>query len=282
MNPEKEFYIGWMEEMPPLHKDFLRRIVIGFLVLLPILAATIVLSQKPFNNHVFELGKNRQFTGIYHAQPFPMLEIDPADLSDTLSNFLLLVGYGKWGANGIMEQAETLHGSLDGKRITLEGWLIYGDGKCLLQLTQQERSILSVSPAPPVSSAVSHSGDMEEVTLQGEILDAKCYFGVMKPGEGKPHKSCAIRCISGGIAPAFHAYNEEKAGGEYYLLLGTDGKPINEALLPYVAERVRLMGKAVEWNGWKVVYADPLDIALTGASASTRENIAACTKVCTQ
>ena len=38
------------------------------------------------------------------------------------------------------------------------------------------------------------------VTLTGEIVDSKCFLGVMNPGNLKPHKACAIRCISGGIA----------------------------------------------------------------------------------
>jgi hypothetical protein len=38
-------------------------------------------------------------------------------------------------------------------------------------------------------------------TLIGEIVDSKCYLGVMNPGALIPHRACAIRCISGGIPP---------------------------------------------------------------------------------
>lgn len=38
------------------------------------------------------------------------------------------------------------------------------------------------------------------MTLEDEIIDPKCYFGVI-PGKGKIHRSCAIRCISDGIPP---------------------------------------------------------------------------------
>ena len=31
-----------------------------------------------------------------------------------------------------------------------------------------------------------------EATYRGEILDSKCWFGAMQPGQGKPHKSCAV------------------------------------------------------------------------------------------
>jgi len=30
---------------------------------------------------------------------------------------------------------------------------------------------------------------ISKMTLQGEIIDPKCYFGVMKPGKGKIHRS---------------------------------------------------------------------------------------------
>ena len=44
--------------------------------------------------------------------------------------------------------------------------------------------------------------------VKGEIVDPKCFFGVMKPGEGKPHKDCAIRCILGGIPPVLKVTDE--------------------------------------------------------------------------
>jgi len=38
-----------------------------------------------------------------------------------------------------------------------------------------------------------------EFDLVGEIVDSKCYFGNMNPGNGKVHRDCAVRCMSGGI-----------------------------------------------------------------------------------
>jgi hypothetical protein len=29
------------------------------------------------------------------------------------------------------------------------------------------------------------------MTLTGEIVDSKCYLGVMNPGQGKVHRDCA-------------------------------------------------------------------------------------------
>ena len=41
----------------------------------------------------------------------------------------------------------------------------------------------------------------ERVMLRGEIVDSKCYLGVMNPGEGTVHRDCAARCLSGGLPP---------------------------------------------------------------------------------
>ena len=59
--------------------------------------------------------------------------------------------------------------------------------------------------------------DLGEHTLRGEIVDIKCYLGVMKPAHGKPHRSCAARCISGGIPPVLMV--KDRDGDTNYLLL---------------------------------------------------------------
>ena len=84
--------------------------------------------------------------------------------------------------------------------------------------------------------------EMGSIEVQGEIDDHKCFFGVMKPGFGKVHLSCAVRCIAGGI-PAILTTNPlpgEKA--EYYFLTGIGGKSINNDLLKYVGMPVSIRG----------------------------------------
>lgn len=43
--------------------------------------------------------------------------------------------------------------------------------------------------------------ELGETTLKGEIVDSKCYLGVMNPGNLKAHRACAINCIQGGVPP---------------------------------------------------------------------------------
>lgn len=60
-------------------------------------------------------------------------------------------------------------------------------------------------------------------TLRGEVMDAKCWLGVMRPGQGKTHRACATLCLIGGIPPLFAV----KTPGGYaaYVLTDRDGGP---------------------------------------------------------
>ena len=82
----------------------------------------------------------------------------------------------------------------------------------------------------------------------------------MKPGEGKPHRDCAIRCILGGISPML-AVKNEKGEINYYLLASDDGGSINEAVQDFVAEPVQMKARLVQNDDWVVAYI------------STKENI---------
>jgi hypothetical protein len=73
----------------------------------------------------------------------------------------------------------------------------------------------AVPPAPPpaLTPRVARAR-----TLRGEIVDSKCFLGVMNPGERTVHRDCATRCLSGGV-PAMFAYHDE-TGSHLALLLG--------------------------------------------------------------
>ena len=80
----------------------------------------------------------------------------------------------------------------------------------------------------------------------GEILDSKCWFGAMRPGQGKPHKSCAAVCIRGGLPPVFCP--EGLCGSAEGIPLLTDGEglPHGLDLLEFVADQVMARGHLVQ------------------------------------
>ena len=92
--------------------------------------------------------------------------------------------------------------------------------------------------------------DLGEVQLTGEVVDSKCYFGVMNPGNGKVHRDCAVRCISGGIPPAFLVRD---ASGRTETLLLANWKP---EFLNHIAEPVAIRGRLTRSSGRLTLYAE--------------------------
>ena len=258
-NPD-EFYIGYQAQAPDRFSRFLKRIIFVLLLVLPLLSVVLVISQRGFSSGTFEFGNQKVLEGIAYRQPFPHLRIISG--KDIHGNYnyqnIILLGYGKFGASGILGEIEKKVGSdLEQVVIKLSGTLIYNDGKTLFELTKQ------------VDSYVSHSTNLSEfqrstpktekygsVQLEGEIIDPKCYFGVMKPGEGKPHRSCAIRCISGGIPPML-AVRNQKGESNYYVLLGENGEPINKKVLDFVAEPIMASGMLKSLEDWLILEVNP-------------------------
>ena len=95
-----------------------------------------------------------------------------------------------------------------------------------------------------------------EQTLVGEIVDSKCYLGVMNPGEMKPHRDCAVRCLSGGVPPLFIVKN---GAGESSLLwlVGVDGQAIGREVLDKVAEPIEIKGEVRRDGDQLFLQAEP-------------------------
>jgi len=128
-----------------------------------------------------------------------------------------------------------------------------------MELSEEEASLKKIIKTPTISPRTN--AEKKDIALSGEIIDPKCYFGVMKPGEGKIHKSCAIRCISGGIPPMLKV-KENQNLNRYYILLDESGKLINKQVLPFVAEQISISGKTNKFSNWDVLYINVDDLEL--------------------
>src|SRR6187549_613179 len=245
---QQDFYIGWMPKAP---RSFAKHVKKLLLILFPValsIAYLLSTSQKKFSTASFEFGKLTEVKGFYYSNPVPMLKVFN---KNNLSITIPLVRYGKHGAEmAIMELEKEKGVSLNGKEVILKGTLIYGDGKTLLQVDKNDNPIVNIG----VESTVQlQQKDLGTQTIRGEIVDPKCYFGVMKPGEGKVHRDCAIRCILGGIPPVLHLQNE-RGESNYYLIVGPNGEKINEVLQDIVAEPVSIEAKVVQQDDWVILY----------------------------
>lgn len=243
-----EFYIGWMSKAPAGLAKHVKKVLLILFPVALIIAYILSTSQKKFSTANFEFGKTTEVKGVYYSSPVPMLKVfDKNNLSMTLP----LVGYGKHGAEtAIMELEKEKGVSLNGKEVTFKGTLIYGDGKTLLQIDKNDNPIVNIGAE---STIQLQQKDLGTQTIRGEIIDPKCYFGVMKPGEGKVHRDCAIRCILGGIPPVLHLQNE-KGESNYYLIVGPNGEKMNEAVQDVVAEPVSIEAKVVQQDDWIILY----------------------------
>jgi len=252
---DKEFYVPYIEGS--LGKKTKRKLkYFVFLTILFIVTAAILFSfsQKPFKNSTFELSSNTKITGTYHENPYPMLRVEIA--KNSFKNILLL-GFGKSSANPFLEKLQDEVKTLNNKTLSIEGNLIYYNGKTLLQITDNEKVIL-----------VNNSGQdlpnkkmISEITLQGEIIDPKCYFGVMKPGFGKIHRSCAVRCISGGIPPVL-ATTDKNNISEYYLITDLNGNSIHKEILPFIGKPSKIKGIVEKMEDWYLLKINIDDITI--------------------
>ena len=250
--PNNDFYIGYLEKMPPSFRGPVRVFVLAAALLLALASFIIVKGQQAFSTSTFELGQLTTVEGTLRMEPAPMIQLETGKDSKghPILQSILLIGFGKHGAEATLEKVEAQRKlKLDGKKLKLEGTLIYHDGKTLLELTQKEKSILDVLDVAPLNRQLTELG---QISLRGEIADPKCYFGVMKPGEGKTHRSCAARCIAGGIPPILKAVSND-GQVQYFIIEGEDGEPINEQVLPIVGEPVQLTGSVVLYDDWLVL-----------------------------
>lgn len=242
-----EFYIGYQARMPAGLGRFLRGRVAGLLVIAALLAIVLVASQSRFAVANYEFGNFRSIEGVIIEKPFPMLVTDrPGKHGNIVPVSRYFIGVlGKLGTQASVE-------GLDGKRVRLQGALIYRDNQATIDLKPGSIEVLAGGDG----SAAGAVTDLGELALQGEIVDSKCYMGIMKPGNLKPHRACAVRCISGGIPPVLLV--RDTAGRALYLLLvGSQGESINREILKHVALPVEVQGRVERHADQLILYTDP-------------------------
>ncbi len=262
-----EFYVGYLPEAPKETAFIIRKVISISIVITIIIVSILVWCQKEFSSSNFEYGVNTEVEGYIFIEPIPHLlvplgkDIDGKEIYQTV----LLVGSGKAGASETIYQLEkNLPKKLNGSNVRLNGYLIYGDGKALLQIDLENNRRIKFSDN--ILQIASEEYGLKDITIQGEIVDPKCYFGVMKPGEGKAHRSCAIRCIAGGLPPVLNSDSLD-----YYLLVNEYNEPIHAQILNIVGDHITLTGKALEWNDWKILRIDTKSIQQLSYEKKWRE-----------
>ena len=249
MNQPDEFYIGWEGKAAPGIGKTVRIAVVVVLALALSAPVLLAISQRLIGASVFEWGTHKSFSGVLQTQPYPHLLVSRPGNADSLPRFSTYYLVAPWKF-GLDREAIA---PLDGKPVTLKGTLIYRGNQTMIE-TKPEWIQANVNVSAP--AGVPQAMALGKQTLVGEIVDSKCFLGVMNPGQLTPHRACAIRCISGGVPPVLLVH--QKDGPAIYLLLvSAEGKPVNKQVLEMVAEPVEITGEVERQGELLILRADP-------------------------
>ncbi len=254
---DDSFYIGWQERAADFYSRFLKRIVppvaaggIIFLVLF-------TLQQRHIANATIETGNPVELQGQLLLRPFPMLRtVGGRDANgNPVIRSYPLVNAGKSGADTLIQSL------LSGKPsawASVKADPVVREGIAALSLLEQPDALtLLDDPVEGITDA--REEEVGDKTVSCEIIDPKCYLGTMNPGEGKPHRDCAIRCIAGGIMPMC-VFTDENGEKQFAVIRGEKGEAVNQDVLFAVAEPVSIKGKLKRFDNWFVLYANPKEI----------------------
>jgi hypothetical protein len=245
-----EFYIGWEAKAAAGIGRTARCAAVVCLVLSLVMPVVLAVSQRMIGTSVFEWGDLKTFTGVLQTQPYPHLLVPrPGNVAGRAGfSTYYLVAPWKFGLD---REAIT---RLDGKSVSLKGALIYRGNQTMIE-TKPEWIALSTNGVRHEPGATPHRS-LGKKTRIGEIVDSKCFLGVMNPGQLTPHRACAIRCISGGVPPLL-LVRQTNGAPTYLLLVTAEGRPVNQQVLDLVAEPVEITGEIEQQGELLILRADP-------------------------
>jgi sulfoxide reductase heme-binding subunit YedZ len=211
------FYIGWQSRCAPALAVFTRRAAFGLSLLVPLVVSATIWFQHPVDRGRFEFGVVRDFEGVLLERPVPRLRVA---LPDGAMVDHVLVGQGKFGPPASIQ-------GKDGRRVRVRGTFIVREPLRMIEVISSDGLALL---DPVTESVPSTPKDVAAVALlgtgsfTGELVDTKCYTGVMRPATGKVHRACAIRCLSGGVPPGL-LVRDGRGDAVVFLLAGPGDEP---------------------------------------------------------
>ena len=258
-----EFYVGYEPNAPPELAKRTIRVIAGLCAVTLCVSLMLVFGQQRFAPAAFEFQQYKEFEGLIEERPVPSLLVRRPGATGTVSALSRypLVLPGKHGASLSVQ-------GFAGTWVRLQGSLIYRAEQTMIELIPNSIRTLSLFPHQVASQTVPDK-DLGVFTIAGEIVDTKCYFGVMNPGNGKVHKDCAVRCIGGGIPPALLVRSQDEES-TVLLLVGTDGRQLNGEILDKVGEPVEIQGRLVCYGDTLRLSAEPRSIRRLQASPAQR------------
>ncbi|WP_421765595.1 hypothetical protein [Ekhidna sp.] len=256
-----DFYIGWSNEAPQSHTSKAKLFFVGVLIGMVSIGVIYVKNQHGYIDSIYDYGIIQEFSGYLVKDPIWGLRVEEDGKIKTIP----LVGFGKMGPDRTLSKMMETHELKEGTMVTLRGMVFHYQDKYWMELTERENSLVSAGSQTMVDRNIRMIGYKE---LEGEIVDPKCFFGVMNPAVKAVHRSCAIRCISGGMPPLL-AIRENGIFVDYYFLHGKEMESIADQILPYVGVPVKVSGVAAIYDDWKSLIIDVSSLTLNKESETS-------------
>ncbi len=250
--PDENFFIGWAET-PARDRRFLLRAAAGLVLGAGALGAGLGAAQNQPGPGRWDQTDVRTWPGMLVREPYPALRTRAIDGAPRTA---FLMGQGK---DGVAHRLKLPDGP-----VMVRGSIILRGANAVIAVVDGEKWIEPTQIDSVARTALSdwNEEDLGQALLVGEILDAKCWFGAMRPGEGKTHKACASLCIRGGAPAAFCASGP--ACGEAMsapLIVNEFGQAFGAEILPLVADPARATGRLVRVGDVTQLRAHLVDIA---------------------
>lgn len=195
-------------------------------------------------------------TGRLVPEPYPMLQtVDEAGRAQTI----LLACDSKCGAQNKLSESD-----IATDQVEVEGSLIQRGRHQMMAVVNRPDWIRPAGPEARLPDLRQFAAQSEgAVSLRGEILDSKCWFGAMRPNEGPVHKACAILCIAGGLAPYF--YSRDILGrSRAVMITDPSGQALVQPILRHVADPVAVDGELVRLGDLLQIRMDPARLQVLG------------------
>lgn len=233
---DDDLYIGWAKA-PAVDRRFLLGAAPVLLGATTGLGYLVARSLGDPGAGKWETGATHVVEGALVAKPYPMIRF--VDQSSPFGmRSVLVVAQGKCTSG--LKLAD-----LQGSPVRARGVLVERKDRRMLEvplsLGRWLEPMIADMPGVLIDPPATSLG---RFALAGEIMDSKCFFGVMRPARGKTHKACASLCIRGGIPPSFWVRDNK---GRESVLLMTDaaGEPLGDDILPLVGDPVAADGEIV-------------------------------------
>jgi hypothetical protein len=231
MKREDDFFIGWRPETPTADRRFLLGAGLSLIVGGGAVAAGVSSQRPPIGDGVWNMGVKRTLRGLLTPLPYPALKTRDID---GVMRTVFLATAGK--------SAPRIDPVMMDTHVAVSGTMITRGADAMIAV---EHIASASGPAAP-SLARTEVVDLGPVMLIGEILDAKCWFGAMRPGYGKTHKACAALCARGGLPLAFCQLATCGDAQEAPLFLDASGRAFGREILPLVADPIIVEGRLVQ------------------------------------